>query len=255
MSDFSRAIVKTPGRSLIDGLSQAGLGRPDYQLALSQHRQYTEALRICGLAVEVLAADEAFADSVFIEDVAVLTPRCAVLTRPAAPSRAGETAAMAKVLPSYFARIETIEPPATLDGGDVMQVGSHFYIGLSGRTNQAGASQLIAILERYGLSGMTVPVRQFLHLKTGITWVGDHTLLATGEMIDQPAFADFTILPVPASEAAGANCIRINDRVLLPSGCPTVHAMLVDRGEQVIEIDISEFAKLDGGLTCLSLRF
>lgn len=252
---FTHAIVKTPGRSMLDGLSEAGLGQPDYEKALEQHQLYTRALQACGLEVLTLDADEAFPDSTFIEDAALLLADCAVLTRPAAPSRRDETTAVRPVLQGFFSHIETINAPGTLDGGDVMQVGRHFYIGLSQRTNRPGAEQLMRILQSYGYSGSTVPVTEFLHLKTGITCVAENTLLATGEFIDHPAFVDYTALPVINEEAGGANCIAINGRVLMPAGFPGVHRMLTEMGMDVLEVNISEFAKLDGGLTCLSLRF
>lgn len=240
---------------MISGLSEANLGVPDYDTALRQHQNYITALQSCGLEVLVLDPDETFPDSTFIEDVAVLTPHCAIVTRPAAPSRAGETSAISKILPEYFPHIETIREPGTLDGGDVMQIGNHLYIGRSGRTNSDGAQQLITILEKYGMTGSVVPVTEFLHLKTGVTALTETTLIAAGECIQRPEFAGFTILPVADEEAGAANCIRINNHILMPAGFPSIKALLNERGEKTIEVDISEFAKLDGGLTCLSLRF
>lgn len=252
---FTKAIVRTPGRSLVSGLSAAKLGTPDYQKALEQHRQYIATLEHCGLDVLVLESDEAYPDSTFVEDVAILTPHCAIITRPAAASRRGETASMLSILEGFYSFIEKIRPPGTLDGGDVMQIEQHFYIGLSERTNRSGADQLIDILKRYGLTGSVVPVTEFLHLKTGITQVAEKTLLAAGEFIAQPEFSDFRILPVTAAENGGANCIRINDKLLIAAGFPETRQQLCDQGVEIIEVDISEFAKLDGGLTCLSLRF
>ena len=255
MFTFSQAIVRTPGRSMVSGLTQADLGQPDYELAIAQHRDYVAALAACGLKVLVLDADEGYPDSTFIEDAAVVTPHCAIITRPAAPSRRGETIAVHQLLSSLYPRIETITAPGTLDGGDVMHIGSHFFIGLSGRTNPEGARQFIAILQAYGLTGTTVPVREFLHLKTGVTCIAEGTLLATGECVERPEFSGFTALAVSPEDAGAANCLRINDRILMPAHFPAVRKILADRGEEVIEVDISEFAKLDGGLTCLSLRF
>lgn len=252
---FTKAIVRSPGCSMISGLTKAGLGTPDYTRALAQHRQYIAALESCGLEVLVLPADEDYPDSTFVEDVALLTAHCAIITRPAAPSRVGEISDMRRVLERYFTKIEEIAAPGTLDGGDVMQVGGHCYIGLSARTNSPGATQLIEILRRHGLSGSTVPVTQFLHLKTGVTCIADRTLLATGEFIARPEFSGFTILPVADQDAGGANCIRINDRILMPAGFPAVRRQLAESGARIVEIDISEYAKLDGGLTCMSLRF
>lgn len=252
---FTNAIVRPPGRSMVSGLTGTDLGRPEYEKALEQHGNYVVALESCGLEVLALDADEAHPDSTFIEDVALLTPHCAIVTRPAVPSRAGETASIRPVLDRFYSNIEEIVPPGTLDGGDVMQVGQHFYVGLSARTNLAGAEQLIAILNNYGMSGSTVPVAEFLHLKTGITCVGGNRFLASGEFLVRSEFSEFTILPVDGSNAGAANCIHINDNILVPAGYPQVLEQLSILGSQIIEVDISEFAKLDGGLTCLSLRF
>ncbi len=240
---------------MVSGLTNAALGPPDYAKALVQHRQYVVALESCGLEVLVLEPDEAFPDSTFIEDTALLTAHGAVITRPAAPSRAGETTAIRPVLEGFFRRIEEITAPGTLDGGDVMQVGRHFFIGLSARTNRTGAEQLIAILTGFGMSASTVPVTQTLHLKTGATCVAEQTLLAAGGLVARPEFSALTILPLADEQAGAANCIAINGRVLLPAGFPQVRQQLADQGLAVLEVDISEFAKLDGGLTCLSLRF
>ena len=252
---FTKAIVRTPGRSLTSGLTAANLGSPDYQKALEQHRLYVAALEGCGLNVLILEADEAFPDSTFVEDVAVVTPRCAIITRPAAASRRGETASILPILEELYSYIEKIQPPGTLDGGDVMQVDQHFYIGLSSRTNRAGADQLIKILQRYDMTGSVVPVKQFLHLKTGVTQVAENTLLAAGEFIVNPVFSNFRIIPVSEEANGGANCIRINDKLLIPVGFPEVLNQLSEQGVDIVEVDISEYAKIDGGLTCLSLRF
>jgi dimethylargininase len=236
------------------GQTSVDQGPPDYAVAIDQHRRYIAALHECGLEVLVLGADEAYPDSTFIEDTALLLPDCAVITRPGAPTRRGETAAIHRVLRPFFPRMESITAPGTLDGGDILQVGRHYFIGLSNRTNRAGAEQLKAILASVGMSASTVPVRQVLHLKTGVTWVAERTLLATGEFIDYAGFSSFTILPVGGDQAGAANCLAINGSVLMPAGFSSVRQLLLSRGLRVIEVNISEFTKLDGGLTCLSLR-
>ncbi|MCF6265893.1 MAG: arginine deiminase family protein [Desulfuromusa sp.] len=170
--NFTQAIVRKPGQSIISGLSASGWDVPDYPTACEQHRCYIQALEACGLSVHILPAEEAWPDSTFVEDVAVLTPHCAIITAPGTESRRGEVAAIAPVLESYYTDIHRISPPGTLEGGDIMQVGSHYYIGVSNRTNQSGAEQLIAILEKYGMSGSMVTVPNLLHLKTGVTHPG-----------------------------------------------------------------------------------
>ena len=164
---FTKAIVRTPCRALVNGLSSANLGQPDYHKALLQHADYIEALKECGLQVTVLPADENFPDSTFVEDVALMTPRCAILTNPGAPSRTLETRSMLKTIRKFYANVETIEAPGTVEAGDIMMVGDHYYIGLSERTNQAGAEQVIAFLEAHGMRGSMVDITGVLHLKTG----------------------------------------------------------------------------------------
>lgn len=252
--NFTHAIVRTPGQSIISGLSASGRDVPDYPTACEQHRCYIQALEACGLSVHIHAAEEAWPDSTFVEDVAVLTPDCAIITAPGAESRRGEVAAITPVLESYYSDIHRISPPGTLEGGDIMRVGSHYYIGVSNRTNQSGAKQLIAILERYGMSGSMVAVPNLLHLKTGVTQVAEKTLIAVAAFADLPPFRNFNILTVPAAEQGAANCLALNGKIIMPAGFPQTRIMLNKLGSEVIEVDISEFAKIDGGLTCLSLR-
>lgn len=252
---LTRAIVRRPGRSIVSGLSISSQTAPVYEKALEQHHQYVAALEKCGLRVQVLEAVEAFPDSTFVEDVAVLTPHCAILTAPGAITRRDEVAAIRQTLEQHFLQIEKVEGPGTLEGGDIMQIGSHYYIGLSNRTNLAGAQQLIDILEKYGLSGSTVLVKDFLHLKTGVTWVGGNILIATNGATPQGKFGSFEIISPPADETEAANCIAINNKIMMPADCPQTRQLLDRTGCGIIEVDISEFAKIDGGLTCLSLRF
>ncbi|MCB0650171.1 MAG: hypothetical protein KDC85_02775 [Saprospiraceae bacterium] len=252
---FKRAIVRTPGKSLVNGLTEANLGIPDYQRALSQHAAYIKALEACGLEVSVLEADENFPDSTFVEDVALLTPHCAIITRPGAPSRRGETDGISKLLEHFYDNIEIIEAPGTVEAGDIMMVGSHFYIGLSGRTNEAGARQVISILEKYGMRESVVSLEEVLHLKTGVTYLENNNLLATGEFLAKAVFQPFHILEIEPDEAYAANAIWVNGTVIVPEGYPKARKMIEHAGYPVLALDMSEFQKLDGGLSCLSLRF
>ena len=252
---YTRAIVRIPGKSIISGLSSSGKTVPVYGKTLEQHHQYVAALGKCGLSVQVLEAVEAFPDSTFVEDVAILTPHCAILTAPGAESRRDEVVTIRKTLEQHSLQVEKIEAPGTLEGGDIMQIGSHYYIGLSNRTNHSGAQQLIDILEKYGMTSSTIPVKKFLHLKTGVTWIGGNLLIAANGAISHREFRNFEIIPVPADELGAANCIAINNKIMMPAGFPQTRKLLDRVGSEIIEIDISEFAKIDGGLTCLSLRF
>lgn len=252
---FTKAIVRTPCRSIVNGLSSAGLGRPDYKQALLQHLDYIEALKECGLQVTVLPADELYPDSTFVEDVALLTPRCAVLTNPGAASRMGETRLILKTIREFYTKVEMIEAPGTVEAGDIMMVGDHYYIGLSERTNKDGAEQMIAILESYGLQGSMVELNKVLHLKTGLGYLENNNLLACGEFLRKPEFQKYHVLKVKANEAYAANSVWINGTVLTPKGFPKTRSLIESAGYKIREVDVSEFQKIDGGLSCLSLRF
>lgn len=252
---FNRAIIRRPCQEMVNGITTVRMGKPDPELANIQHRQYEEALRQCGLKVEVLESDSRFPDSVFIEDVAVCTPSCAIITNPGAPSRRGEPDQVREVLWNYYTDIEEIVSPGRLDAGDVMMVENHYYIGLSGRTNHTGAAQLIRILEKYGLSGSTVPLRGILHLKTGVSYLENNNLLVCGPLKDEAEFLKYNKIEISSNEAYAANSLWINGVVLVPRGFPETSQKIEKAGYPIIVADVSEFQKLDGGLSCLSLRF
>lgn len=252
---FSKAITRLPCENMVNGLTTAALGAPDYMLALEQHADYCDALCECGLTVEQMPADPQFPDSTFIEDSALLTADWAVITRPGANSRRGETVAVASQLAAHHSVCHHLEAPATLDAGDVMMVGKHFYIGLSQRTNDAGAAALIAFLESVDCTGSVVPMRDMLHLKTGVNYLENNLLLVTGEFVDAACFESFDRIVVADDEAYAANSVWINDTVLVPAGNPVTAAAIAAAGYRVREIGVSEFRKLDGGPSCLSLRF
>lgn len=252
---FKNALVRKPGKSMVHGLTSAKLGTPDYLNALSQHQAYCQALTRCGLRVTLLEAEEAFPDSTFVEDTAILTPHCAILTNPGASSRRREVAAIKPAVARFYSQIEEIRAPGTLEGGDVMMVGDHYYIGLSTRTNDEGARQLIQILDRYGLTGSIIHLEKGLHLKTGLSYLENNNMLACGEFLGEPAFTAFTKIKVPEAERYAANCIWVNDTVIAPQGYPVTRQLLEKSGYSVIGVEMTEFQKLDGGLSCLSLRF
>jgi dimethylargininase len=252
---FTQAIVRKPCPEMIHGLTEASLGKPDYYKAQEQHARYVETLKSIGLRVHVLEADSHYPDSVFVEDVALCASDFAVSTNPGAPSRNGEKTAMKAVLPSYFGRVESIEVPGTLDGGDVMMAGKHVFIGISARTNEEGANQLIGILSTFGRTGKKVPLRGMLHLKSGISYLEKNTVLVSGALKRHPAFRKFQRIEVDPREAYAANSLWINNRVLVPEGFPRTREQLEKAGYTTLVVDVSEFQKLDGGLSCLSLRF
>jgi len=255
MDKFTKAIVRTPGKSLIGGLSSANLGQPDYKNALLQHSEYIAALESCGLDVMVLPPDEDFPDSTFIEDVALIAGKTAIITRPGAPSRRGETTTIKPVLTKIFDHIEEVNSPGTVEGGDIMKVGSHFYIGLSDRTNPEGARQIIAFLEKFGFSGSIVELKDMLHLKTGLAYLENNNLIAYGEMLTKDDFQEFNLLSIDPTESYAANCIWVNGTVMIPKGFPKTYDTIQRAGYTIIDVNVSEFQKLDGGLSCLSLRY
>ncbi|MCK4979646.1 MAG: N(G),N(G)-dimethylarginine dimethylaminohydrolase [Candidatus Delongbacteria bacterium] len=252
---FKYAIVRKPSQSMVNGITEAELGKPIYEKALEQHSEYIKALEKCGLEVTILEPLKNFPDSCFIEDASICTPQCAIITNPGASSRNGEIVGMKDVLNKFYNDIEEIVFPGTLDGGDVMMVKDHFYIGLSDRTNVLGADQLISILEKYGMTGSAVEMKKMLHLKTGINYIENKNFLVSGEFIYHPTFNKLNKYIVPDNEAYAANSLWINDTVIVPTGFSTTKKMIEDLGYNTMEVDTSEFRKLDGGLSCLSLRF
>lgn len=253
---FQQAIVRTPASSLIHGLTSANLGKPDYKKALIQHQKYIEALSYCGLEVTVLPPVDDFPDSCFVEDPALLTEKIAILTRPGAASRQGEVTLIEPMIQAFYKeRIKRIEAPGTLEAGDVLQIGTHFYIGISQRTNIEGASQLSTFLNEQGYSSSIVELKQFLHLKTGVSYLGNQHLLVNGELIAHPAFQHYRQIIVADTEAYAANCIRVNNTVIMAQDFDYSLRAVQEHGFKVITLDMSEFRKIDGGLSCLSLRF
>lgn len=252
---FKNAIVRTPSRSMVDGITEADLGKPDYENALKQHADYIEALKECGLAVTVLPAVEEYPDSCFVEDPALMTPHCAILTNPGAESRRGEVAHIADAVKSFYDNVEEIKTPGFVEAGDIMMVGDHYYIGLSERTNQEGADQMIAILEKYGMSGSVVEMSEMLHLKTGLGYLEDNNLVACGEFLTKDEFQKYDLLEIDQKDSYSANSVWINGTVLVPAGFPETSEAISKLGYKVREVDVSEYQKLDGGLSCLSLRF
>jgi dimethylargininase len=239
----------------VKGLRSSHHGDPDHGLALKQHGRYVDTLSNCGLDLLVLPADEDFPDSAFVEDTALLTPEVAIITNPGAPSRRGETRSIKEVINGYYDHVECIELPGKLEAGDVMMAGNHYYIGLSERTNIEGAKQLTAILSNYGMSASLVDVPGMLHLKTGISFLENNNMLAVDILAKHTDFLKFNIIKVPEKESYAANSLWINDRVIVPTEYPETLENIREAGYDTITLDMSEFRKLDGGLSCLSLRF
>jgi dimethylargininase len=254
----SRALVRPPAANFAAGLTTVDLGVPDLACTLVQHEAYCQALEQCGVMLLRLPPDEQHPDSTFVEDTAIITDRGAILTRPGAVSRAREVPAIAAALSEFFPSAPAIAAPGTVDGGDVCEAGEHFFIGLSHRTNESGAQQLATALGGLGFTTSCVDIRgigNILHLKSGLAWLGNNRLVVIDALADCEEFAEYERVSVKPGEEYAANCVLINDRILFASGYPDLQGRLEQLGYRTVVLEMSEFQKMDGGLSCLSLRF
>jgi dimethylargininase len=252
------AVVRPPAHNFGDGITAAKLGAPDLDKARTQHAAYCDALRAAGANVITLEPDARNPDAAFVEDTAVLIAGRAVLTRPGAESRRNETVAMRRVLAQFFDAVDEIEAPGTLDGGDVCEASDRVYIGMSHRTNYAGATQLGALLAKAGKTPRIIDIRNLtgiLHLKSGMSYLGDGSFVANDALAPILEEGVDRIIRVAPEEAYGANCVRINGTILLAAGHPHLEAEMRHAGLATVALNVSEFRKMDGGLSCLSLRF
>ncbi|WP_323119708.1 dimethylarginine dimethylaminohydrolase family protein [Burkholderia alba] len=250
---FTKAIVRRPAASCGAGLTTAQSGAPDYDRTLTQFHAYCEALRAHGVEPVELPALDAFPDAHFVEDVAVVTPEFAVITRPGAPARRGEIDSIAAPLAAHRPLLPMRD--GRLDGGDVMRVGRRFYIGLTSRTDAAGIAAFGALVAPHGYTVEAIPVGAGLHLKSVVNALGDDVLLATRALAGHRAFDGFRVIEIDAADEYACNTLRINDTLLTPAGYPRVHEKIDALGMPLHVLDTGEFRKMDGGLTCLSLRF
>ena len=254
---FTKAIVRLPSANFAAGLTSVDIGTPDHAQVLEQHEAYCAALKHCGLTLFRLEADPHYPDSTFVEDTAVLTERCAILTRPGAPSRAGEVEVISEVLSLFYPSILGIQLPGTLDGGDVCQAGEHFFIGVSARTNQSGAQQLADRLALFDYTSSFVDIRDIsgiLHLKSGLAYLSDNRLVVVDALAKREEFRSYDLVRVRVEDEYAANCVLINDYVLVAARHPAIEEKLQALGHKTIVLNVSEFQKMDGGLSCLSLR-
>lgn len=250
----THGIVRRPGDQFSDALSRAHLV-PHVGKARVQHEQYCKALRSLGVELLVLEPLHGFPDCPFVEDAAVVNERCAILANPGAPSRKGEVASIRQLLAQRYRAdcLFAIEPPGTLDGGDVCRVGECYFIGLSGRTNEAGAGQLREVLERHGFAVTLIRLTALLHLKSGLAALDDHTVVVAGELGARAEIQAYRRVVLEDDDAYAANCLAVNGTVLLAAGFPRMKRAVEALGYRSLELDVSEFRKVDGGLTCLSL--
>ncbi|MGR3620814.1 dimethylarginine dimethylaminohydrolase family protein [Pseudophaeobacter sp.] len=254
--EFSRAITRRPAASIIDGLRAEDTGSPSLTGMLAAHQAYVAALKSTGAQVIELDPLEAFPDAVFVEDTALCLPQGAILMRPGAPSRMGEVAHMAPVLRDCYDDLREIKGPGHIEGGDILVTGREVLVGRSDRTDAAGVAELAEIVGEWGHSLREVFTPPgVLHFKTDCSLMDAETILSTKRLSASGCFDGYKVLDVAEGEEAAANAIRFNNLVLFPAGFPRTAEMLSNAGYEVVEIDNSDCAKLDGGMSCLSLRF
>ncbi len=254
---FTHAITRRPAASITAGLRAVDTGAPDLALMRAHHAAYVAALRATGATVTELGALDAFPDSVFVEDTALCLPQGAIIMRPGAPSRLGEAAEMAPHLAALYPRVARIEGTQSfIEGGDILVTETEVLVGRSARTNAAGIAELAVIIAEWGhtLREVFTPPG-VLHFKTDCSLLDGNTILATPRLAASGCFDTYRVIHTAPGEEAAANAIRFNDIVLMPAGFPHTRAALLTAGYDVQEIGNSECAKLDGGMSCLSLRF
>lgn len=245
------ALVRPPGASYRAALSSGGAAI-DVVLAQEQHAGYRHALDAAGVTVEVLAPDERYPDSCFMQDPALVIGGKAIIARPGAASRHGEEESVGALLRKRFPTVE-LTAPATLEGGDVLVLPDHVYVGRSDRTNAAGIEQLRAALAPLPVD--EIPVAGLLHLLSGVTYLGRNTLLAVPQMAGRPEFAGMQVLVVAEDEAYACNVLALGEYVVAPAGYVKTIRLLETNGFTVLAVPVSEFTKADGGVTCLSLVY
>lgn len=254
--EFTRAITRAPSLSIVDGLRAADIGTPDIEQMRAAHVHYVETLRETGATIIELPALEAYPDAVFVEDTALCLREGAVLMRPGAPSRMGEVAEMAPALREQYDEVLEIKGPGCIEGGDILTTAKEILVGKSARTDAAGVAELRALVSRWGYTVREVQTPEgVLHFKTDCSLLDAETILSTERLAASGCFEGYRVIHTGEGEEAAANSIRYNQFVLMPAGFPITAARLRDAGYDVREISNTECAKLDGGMSCLSLRF
>ncbi len=256
MFDYTHAIVRKPGASVVSGLRDGGGADPDYAALLLEHSNYVETLRALGLHVDELSAAEDYPDSIFVEDPALVFGAGAIVLNVAAASRAGEAALIAPALGRHFDQVLHMKGPGHADGGDVLVLPDRVLIGLSGRTDREGAEELIGQLAILGLKGEIAETPPgVLHFKTGCSLIDEETIFALPQMADCAAFAGMRVISVPTGEEKAANKLRIRDAALIGEGFPRSREIVESLGIRTIALKTDEIARIDAGLSCMSLRW
>ncbi len=254
--EFSRAIIRKPAASITEGLRAIDTGPPDLTRMTAAHDSYAATLRETGAEVIALSALPAYPDSIFVEDTALCLPQGAILMRAGAPTRSGEVYEMAPVLYKMYKDVREIKGPGTIEGGDILVTAREVLVGLSERTDQAGVDELAALTADWGykVRAITIPP-DVLHFKTDCSLLDANTILSTQRLAASGCFDDYNVIYTAPDEESAANAIRFNQFVIMAAGFPNTAKRLRDSGYEVREIDNVDCAKLDGGMSCLSLRF
>ncbi|MEP0233653.1 arginine deiminase family protein [Roseibium sp.] len=253
---FTHAITRVPADSVADGLRAVDTGNPSGEAFRAEHTAYIDALKSAGLTVDVLPRLEGFPDSCFVEDPAFCLPEGAILLRPGAASRKSEAAEIRAALEARFDNVVEIPGDGHVDGGDVLTLDDEILIGLSARTDRLGADAFAALLQEWGYNARVAETPDgVLHFKTACSTLGEGVILATKVMIDSEFFGDRKTVQVPEDEEYAANVIRVNDVVLVPEGYPKTRDAVEAAGFKTVVLPTHEARKVDGGLSCLSLRF
>lgn len=253
--NFTHAITRHPSASVTDGLRAEDIGIPDLEMFLSHHADYVAALRSTGATVTVLDPLEAYPDACFVEDTALCLPQGAIIMRPGAPTRLGEAAEMKPNLDALYCELRTITD-GFIEGGDILVTEREILVGLSARTDQAGTDDLVKLTADWGHTVRTVQTPPgVLHFKTDCSLLDAETIFSTKRLAASGCFDGYRVIHTAPGEEACANAIRFNNLVLMPAGFPRTAEILDKANYSVVEIGNSEAAKLDGGLSCLSLRF
>ncbi|MDH7785903.1 dimethylargininase [Ochrobactrum sp. 19YEA23] len=254
--EFNSAIVRTPGRSVINGLRADDRGNPTYEGVKEEHEAYVQALRQAGVEVTALPPMAEFPDSIFVEDPALVFHEGAVLLRPGAPTRVGETAEIEPVLRSLFERVVPLASPGFADGGDVLVTPSAVMIGLSARTDKSGAEGLRAALATLGHAAEIVETpKGVLHFKTDCSLLDEETVLATHRLAGSGFFRGLREIVTPEGEEAAANALRVNDVVFVGADFPRTIDLLDTKGYKVVALKTGQIGRIDAGLSCMSLRW
>jgi len=253
---FNSALVREPSRSVIRGLRAQDRGSPTYEGVKAEHEAYVAALRTAGVEVTILPPLEDFPDSIFIEDPALVFTEGAIVLRPGAPTRLGESAAVAPVLRTRFPTVLELPTGGFAEGGDVLVTPKRVFIGRSARTDAAGAKSLADCLTKLGRPSEIISTpKEVLHFKTDCSLLDDETILSTARLAQAGVFKDFKQVIVPSGEEAAANALRVNDVVLVGSQYPRTIDLLNRAGFNVVPLQTREIGKIDAGLSCMSLRW